>query len=217
MAGIDKNGEVGAVPHQVGVARVMLHQATAEDDHPRLLGEESLVVDAVDILTDVYDQARVPVLLEEKHIADRAVSDGGAEDGNVVLVSPVIDRIRVVNLLPHPPNHLRWRPLRPLLTLLDEHRIQERSEPILKLTVIVVWDEHVANAVDAALPQIRTWECGVANVVWGHALHEVLLDPARRRDDDVNHTVLDEKTYHLPHAARDHVGGVGEKDLALHL
>ena len=77
-------------------------------------------------------------------------SHGGLREGALaVLVRPVADRVRVVDLLAQPPNHLRWAPHLARLLLLLEHLVQERHEPVLELAVVVVGHKHVADTVAA--------------------------------------------------------------------
>lgn len=49
LARVDEDRVVGAIAHQIGIADVMLHDTTAQDDHAGLLGKHRLVVDALDV------------------------------------------------------------------------------------------------------------------------------------------------------------------------
>ena len=58
MGGVDVDRKIGPITHEVGIACVMLHETTAQDEHAALLAVDSLVVHA----TDVCDGACVFVV-----------------------------------------------------------------------------------------------------------------------------------------------------------
>ena len=54
--------------------------------------------------------------------------------------------------------------------LLRDHGVQDRHHPVFKLAVIVVGNNHVADAVKPLLPQLHAWECKVSNIGRSHTL-----------------------------------------------
>lgn len=60
------------------------HTST-KNDLASLLGAQGNLVNATDILDNIEDEAGVDEGMEEDHIANRAIGDGGTEDGNIVL------------------------------------------------------------------------------------------------------------------------------------
>lgn len=56
------------------------------------------------------------------------------------------------------------------LLLLCQHGIQDRHHPVLKGTVIAVWDQHVAHPVEALCSQILASELEIACKGGCHAL-----------------------------------------------
>ena len=103
--------------HQIGVACVVLDEAAAEDDHARALGKDGGVVDPTDVCSvdavvpsvphgeraqthpsgrrrrahtfdEVEHEAWLAVRVKVHHVAEGAVRQRGAEDGDVILSSP---------------------------------------------------------------------------------------------------------------------------------
>ena len=58
----------------------------------------------------IHDQPRIPVGVEEEHVPERAVGEGGAEDGDVVDGGPVVDRRLVFDLQTQTVDDARRRP-----------------------------------------------------------------------------------------------------------
>ena len=79
---------------------MVLDEAAAHDDHARVDAVHGELVDQPQVGQDVDHEARVPERVEEEHVPETPVRERGAEHGNVVLVSPVVDGILVVDLLP---------------------------------------------------------------------------------------------------------------------
>ena len=96
--------------------------------------------------------------------------------------------------------------------LLVQHAVQDGQQPVLECTVIVIGHKQVADAVEAAGPQIGPDCCERSQVRRGQTLDQVLFDPARRGDDGGDVTVLDEEPQGLPQARGDEVGGVAQED-----
>lgn len=49
--------------------------------------------------------------MEIEHIAQRTIGQAGAEDGNVILPSPIVNGFDVIDLLSQSCDQFRWRPL----------------------------------------------------------------------------------------------------------
>ncbi|GIX63458.1 actin, putative [Babesia caballi] len=90
-----------------------------------------------------------------------------------------------------------------------------RLQPLLEGAVVVVGDEEVADAVEAALAHRGAVHVELADVRLAHALDQVLLHPAAAGDDDVDQLVLGQVDERVAQPAADHVRGEGEPDGAL--
>lgn len=211
LGGVDVDGGVGAVAHEAGVGDVMLDQAGAEQDDASVLGVQGQGVDAADVVDDVDAQLarRRAEGVEEEHVAETAVRQGGAEDGDVVAVGPVVDRGRVVDLLAEPADELARRPdervgAGPAGFLLVEQPVEDGHDPVFKGAVVVVWHVQVADPIDASLPQCGAGHAAERTQVRGRqTLDQVLLDAAGRRHDGRHATMLDEVANRLPQARGD--------------
>lgn len=82
---IDVHGKVRAVAEEHGVGDLVLAHAPAEDDHARLARLDGEVVQPADVPHEVDGQAGGLVRVEVEHVAQGAVRQGGAEDGDLVL------------------------------------------------------------------------------------------------------------------------------------
>lgn len=145
-----------AVAHQVRIRDVMLHNAAAQDDHPRALRPDGDGVDLADVLDNVYAQLLRARLerVEVQHVAQGAVRQRRAKDGDVVFPRPVIYRALVVDLLTKAVDHLAGRPVDGFFViaaslLLCEHSVHDRHDPIFEGAVVAVRHDQVADAVHA--------------------------------------------------------------------
>jgi hypothetical protein len=126
------------------------------------------------------------------------------------LVTPVIDRIGMIDLSSKAANQRAWSPNRALVAaggenritngfvclflgdwsylrfLLDEALIQNWVKPLLKVAVVFVRDQQVADPVQAFFAQVGAFQGKISNVRRVHALDEILLDASSGRDDDVH-------------------------------
>ena len=157
------------------------------------------------------------IRVEVDHVTDRPVDDGRREDGNVILVAPVVDAFGVVDFFPEAMDHFGGRPIDALLLLLLHHLVQNRRHEVLKLAVVVVRHQQVANAIDPLPSQPLPLQLEASDVRGSDAFDEILLDPTRGGDQDIHKLVLHQKSDDLSHAARDHVGGVAKEDFALEI
>ncbi|KAB8342790.1 hypothetical protein FH972_022388 [Carpinus fangiana] len=90
IRGVHKYCVLSTVAHQIRIGNVVLDDATAQDDDARVGSLERNVVDGANVLVDVDVQptrARA-VRVEEEHVAEAAVRQRGAEDGDVVARRP---------------------------------------------------------------------------------------------------------------------------------
>jgi len=78
---------------------VVLDHATAKDNHARLLGEDSGVVQPLDVLDEVNDETTFLPGVEVDDIAESSVSEGRAVDLDVILPAPVVDGVFMIDLL----------------------------------------------------------------------------------------------------------------------
>ena len=196
---VDVDGALGPVAHQVGVGNVVLDQPAAQDNHARPLGPHGNGVDLANVLDNVDAQllGRRLECVEVEHVAQAAVGECGAEDGDVVLPRPVVDGPLVVDLLAQAVDDLARRPVQRLVRLLaglllGEHLVEQRHDPVLKGAVVAVGHDEVADAVHALLAQAGAGRREGAQVRGRQALDQVLLDTAGRRDNGRDMAVLDQ-------------------------
>jgi hypothetical protein len=69
-----------------GAPHLVLANAAAEDDHAGLFGGHGHAVEAADVGDDVYDEGDGGFVgVGEDHVAEGAVGQSGAEDGDLIL------------------------------------------------------------------------------------------------------------------------------------
>lgn len=186
LSSIDVHGEVGAVAHEVGIADMVLHHSSSDDNLTGLGSVLGNAVDGDDVLDQIDNQTGVHVGVEEEHVTNRTVGDGRAEHRDVVLCTPVVHGLLVVNALTHELDHLGRSPDVVLLLLLLQHVVQDGHHPVLEIAVVVVRDKQVSRAVDSLHAQVAAVQIELTNVELGHALDEVLLNSSASSDNHIN-------------------------------
>ena len=138
----------------------MLHDAATQDDHACSFGPDGNGVDPSDILDDIDPQLSWRRLegVEVEHVAETAVGEGGTEDGDVVLVGPVADRGRVVDLFAETMDDLAGCPVPRLAGrlarfLLLEELVEDGNQPVFEGAVVAVGHVEIADAIDASVSQ----------------------------------------------------------------
>lgn len=154
--------------------------------------------------------------MEVQHVAETAVCQRWAEDGNVVLPRPVVDGSLVVDFLAEPVDDLAWCPVERLVCLLAgfllfQHRVQNGHHPVLERAVVAVRDNQIADAIHALCAQTRARRGEGTEVGRRKALDEVLLDAARRGDNGGDMPVLDKVPQCLAQARGDEIRRVAQK------
>lgn len=112
------------------------------------------VIDFLDVVHDIHIELRALIRVEVHHVAERPVSERGAEHGDVVLVGPVVHRVLVVDLLAQAVDHRRRGPACAVGDLLVGHGVQDGVDPILEQAVVLVGHQQVAQAVHTFLTQL---------------------------------------------------------------
>lgn len=126
--------------------------------------------------------------MEVKHVTQTAVCQGRAEDGDVVLVRPVIDGALIVDLLTQTVDDFRRGPVDLVLSalaglLLLKHLVEDGHHPILKGAVVGVRHNEVADPVQALFAERSAVGAEGAHVCLAKALDEVFLYAASGGDD----------------------------------
>ena len=111
-------------------------------------------------------------------------------------------------------NHFSRSPLDPPL-LLHQHCIQNRRQPILKSTIIIIRNNQIPNPIQPRLPQLFSGKRKGAQVCGGKTLDDVLLNAACGGHDSGDVVVLDEVADCLAETRGDEVGRVAEENSAL--
>lgn len=92
------------------------------------------------------------------------------------------------------------------------HLRQNRHHPVLKLAVIAIGNDQIADAIHALFAQRCAGKCEGAEKSGCEAFDQVLFDAAGGGDDGGDVFVLDEVAQGFAQAGGDEVGGVAEKD-----
>jgi len=125
----------------------MLDDTTSEDNHRALLGLQCAVVEQTNVLDKVHDETFFTPRLEEDDVTESSISEGWAEDRDVVLLAPVVDAILVVDAFTDEGDDFLRRPNRSLRLLLLVHLLDNRLEPGLKELIVLVGNDEVADSV----------------------------------------------------------------------
>lgn len=161
---VDIHGTLGAVAHQARVGDVVLDQAAAQNDHAGALGVEGEVVEPADVARDgdVEDGGGGAEGVEVEHVAQGAVGEGGAEDGDGVLVGPVEDGGVVGDFGAEAGGDGAGAPDEAVGVrgggllggfLLREHGVEDGHDPVLEGAVVAVGHDEVTDAVQALFSQ----------------------------------------------------------------
>ncbi len=216
---VDVYGTIGSISHQARIRNMMFNNPTSEDDHACPDGMDGHGVDLTDVFYDVDFQMERGglVRVEVEHITYTPVCEGGAEDGDVVLIAPVVDAPLVVDLLAQTVDDLAGGPVDGLLgvlggLLLLEHGGEDGHDPVLKEAVVVIRDDEVADAVQALCAQGGARRGELAEEGGAQAFDEVFLNAAGGGDDGGDVGVLGEVAQGAAEARGDEVAGVAEED-----
>lgn len=159
--------------------------------------------------------------MEVEHVAQRPVGEGGAEDGDGVLVGPVEDGGVVGDFGAEAGSDGAGGPDEAVGVrgggllggfLLREHGVENGHDPILEGAVVAVGHDEVADAIQALFPQGSAVSAEGGEESGCEALDQVLFDAAGRGDDGRDVAVLDEVADRGAEARGDEVGGVAEED-----
>ena len=91
-------------------------------------------------------------------------------------------------------NNLRRRPNNSILLLLLHHLIQNRHDPILKFTIIIIRNQQIPNSVQPLLSEIVPSQIKFAQVRWTKTFDNVFFYTSGGSDYDVYEGVLGEET-----------------------
>lgn len=202
---------------------MVLHQAAAEDDHAGASGVDGDVVQLADVAGDgdVEDGGGGAEGVEVEHVAEGAVGEGGAEDGDRVPLRPVEDGGLVGDLGAEAGDDGAGRPDEAVLVagggplggfLLGEHGVEDGDDPVFEGAVVAVRHHEVADAVHAPAAEVGAVGAEGGEVGGREALDEVFLDAAGRRHDGGDVGVLDQVAQRGAEPGRDEVGGVAEEE-----
>lgn len=206
---------------------MMLDEPPPQDDHPRVLGADGEIVQLADVAGDVDGEAERGGAegVEVEHVAQAAVGEGGAEDGDGVGVGPVEDGGWVCDFAAEAGDDGGGGPGEGVgcarrggggggggSFLLGEHLVEDGDDPVFEGAVVVVWDDEVADAVEALGAEGGAGGGEGGEVGRGEAFDEVFFDAAGGGDDGGDVFVLDEVAEGGAEAGGDEVGGVAEED-----
>ena len=160
---VDVDGALGAVAHQARVGDVVFDQPAAEDDHVGALGVDGEVVESADVAGDgdVEDGGGGAEGVEVEHVAQGAVGEGGAEDGDGVSVGPVEDGGLVGDFGAEAGDDGARGPDEAVRVrgggfarafLFGEHCVEDGHEPVFEGAVVAVGHDEVADSVHALFP-----------------------------------------------------------------
>ena len=200
------------VSEEGSVEDVMLGNTSTENELTNMLGRKSEHIQLTSIRDDIDNEALTLEGEHGEHISNGTVSNGRAEDRDVVLVGPVVDRVLIVDFLTETINKGGRSPDRLVVLLLLPHGLKDGHDPSLEVHIVVVGDQEVSNAVHTLETKLATIKIEVAHVVMAEALHEILLNTSSSSDDSINHVVLDEILDGLASTGAHQVGSVAKHD-----
>jgi len=128
-------------------------------------------------------------------------------------VGPIVNRLFVVDLLSQPSDERAWCPNDSGRLLLYKHGVQNRGEPILKLAVVVIWDNEISDAIHALLPQFGTVQVEIRQVSLTQTFDKVLFYPTCCCDESSHMSKFDKMENDLAQSRRNQIGGVTQKDV----
>lgn len=67
----------------------------------------------------------------------------------------------MVNLFTQPPDYAAWRPNHSFRVLLPQCRVENWGNPVLKLAIVIVRDDKIADSVHSFPPQVCAIEVKV--------------------------------------------------------
>mmetsp|Transcript_63208 Transcript_63208/g.150744 ORF Transcript_63208/g.150744 Transcript_63208/m.150744 type:complete len:312 (-) Transcript_63208:353-1288(-) len=210
---VNEDRKVCAIPHEVGIHAMVLHKSSSKDNRSCLSGLHCLVIYSSDVLHHIHDESRPFVAVKIQHITDGTVSDCWTKERNAILVSPIAHGALIVDFLPQSVDDLGRGPHNAILVLLIMHGFQDGPKPILKLAIVVVWNEEVACAINALLPQRQAIKGKLSNVELRHALYQILFDSTAGGYHDLHHLMLRQEAYRLSYTTANHVGGEAQPNL----
>ena len=202
---------------------MVLDEAAAEDDHTSALGVDGDVVEGADVAGDgdVKDGGGGAVRVEVEHVAEGAVGEGGAEDGDAVAGRPVEDGAVVGDFRAQAGDDgargpdeavVRGRGRAMGRFLLGEHGVEDGHEPVFEGAVVAVGDDEVADAVEALGAQGGAVGAEGGEVGRREAFDEVFFDAAGRGHDGGHVRVLDQVAQGGAQARGHEVRGVAEEE-----
>lgn len=202
---------------------MVLDQAATQDDHAGARGVEGDVVEPADVARDgdVEDGGGGAEGVEVEHVAQRPVGEGGAEDGDAVLVGPVEDGGVVGDFGAEARSDGAGCPDETVGVrgggslggfLLREHGVEDGHDPVFEGAVVAVGHHEVADAIQALFPKGSAIGAEGGEVGGREALDQVLFDATGRGDNGGDVAVLDEVADGGAEARGDEVGGVAEED-----
>ena len=216
---VDVDGALGAIAHQVRISNVVLHQSPTQDNHACPLCSDRNRVDLANVLYNVDTQLlwRRLERVKIQHVAQTSICESWAEDRDVVLPCPVVDRSLIVDLLAQAVDDLARGPVQRLVSLLAsllllEHLVENGHDPVLEGAVVAVGDHEVADAVHALFAQVGARRGEGAQVGGGETLDKVFLNAAGRGDNGRDMFMLDQVAQCFAQARRDEIGRISEKD-----
>ena len=196
---------------------MVLDDAAAQDDHVGAFGVQGEVVERADVARDgdVEDGGGGAVGVEVEHVAEGAVGEGGAEDGDGVAVGPVEDGGFVGDFGAEAGDDGAGGPDEGfgaaavvvvvvglggggglLLVfgefLLGEHGVEDGDDPVFKGAVVAIGHDEVTDAVETPFAQAGAVGGKGGQVGGCEALDQVLLDAAGRRYNGGHVAVLHE-------------------------
>ena len=204
----DVHRVVEPTPELVPPDCVMFRDPAADHQSARALRREHDVGE-IALVPELVDPEVLVVLPERPELVpDGSVRDGGDDDGDAVLPTPVEDRLLVVR----PAAELPQEFLRGPRLLFLEHRAQPGSELLLEDDPVgLVRDEDVAEAVHPQAVELHVVHLELAVVIVLPGARKVVVGGPARRDDDVDEFSLDEGPQNAPHPGRDEGGREGEE------
>jgi hypothetical protein len=114
------------------------------------------LVDLTNILDNVNVEIWLIVGVEKQIISNSSISDGWAEDRDVILPAPIIDTIFIVDGFTHSVDDLAWSEDSSFFFLLFMHFFDQWNKERFEVSVSLVWSEHISDTVDSSFTKLST-------------------------------------------------------------
>ena len=125
----------------------MPNQAPSEHYQGRFFAFFEQIIKNSFILLDIQNQPWLVNGMKIEHITDGPIWNGRAKNFNILFLGLKIYGGRIIDFFGHHFNKLGWGPPFLVLKLFFVHMVENWQDETLKIAVVVIWSDHVSDAV----------------------------------------------------------------------